>query len=579
MNWLTFVPLVAALAAPCDRGLLRAAGFAPGPYAVGFRAERLFDESRPWPSAADPAGAKGRPIQIALWYPAEPGAGAAVSVADLILADATGGTNATAWTAARGPALAAARASFDAGGERPLTDEEWERALATRGGARLAAAARPGRRALVLLEGGLGTRSFTLAPIAELLASHGYVVAALGTDGASEKERLGFDLAGVRAQVVDMKHALRWLRERPEVDAERVALASWSVGGVSQALLRLEAPGEFRAAVSLDSGSGYAYGTDLLSQAGGVDATRLVVPFLQFDVGQAATPVPKDAGFLRAHPAGTASRVLLEDMRHADFTLSYGAGRAAATGHAAPKASRALSEALLAFLDAHMPSRHTTERMTLASDGWVLVGDVALPDASQPVPAALLLNKAAGDRHAYRGLAEALARRGIASLRLDLRAHGESTNLGRFAPPEGLALLEGSDRDVAVGLEALRRHPRIGATRLAVVGASYSGEAMMEAGRKTGWAAAYVGLSPGSLSDDSIAAIDRERLPWLLVVCRDERYLKEVEKALREKSRSAEFLELPGTRHASDLLATHPSLTEQLALWLQPRLGATPDQR
>jgi len=85
-------------------------------------------------------------------------------------------------------------------------------------------------------------------------------------------------------------------------------------------------------------------------------------------------------------------------------------------------------------------------------------------------------------------------------------------------------------------------------------------------------------MSPGSLSDESIAAIDRDRLPWLLVVCRDERYLEEVEKALREQSRTAEFLELPGTRHAIDLLGSYAGLVAQLALWLDERLTAAPGQ-
>jgi hypothetical protein len=361
--------MFASLAAPCPPDLLSAAGFLTGPHAVGFRAERLLDQTRAWPSSADPTGAKGRPIQMALWYPAEPGAEPGASVADLILADATGGSEATAWIAARGIALHAARASFESGAERALADAEWERVLETRAGARMVAAPLPGRRALVLLEGGLGTRSFMLAPIAALLASHGYVVAALATDGASEKERLGFDLAGVRAQVDDMKVALRWLKERPEVDPARVGLVSWSVGGVSQALLRLEAPGDFRAAVSLDSGSGYAYGADLLRQAGGVVAARLVVPFLHFDVGRAAVAVPKDDGFLRAHPPTVARRVLLEDMLHSDFTLPYRVGRAVGTGQAAPAAARVLSEGLLGFLDEHLPSRHAGEGTTLSDPG------------------------------------------------------------------------------------------------------------------------------------------------------------------------------------------------------------------
>jgi len=361
VNASLLLPLVAVLA-PGPPDLSRAAGFTPGPFALGLRPERLHDTSRSWPSASDPAGAKGRPLQITLWYPAHAGDEPGASIEEMVLADATFGSEAAGRSAASGSALAAARTAFDAGAGRALTDAEWQRVLETRSVARLGVQPLPGRRALVLLESGLGSRSFTLAPVAELLASHGYVVAALATEGASEKDRLGFDLVGVRAQVDDMKLALSHLRDRPEVDPRRVGLVSWSVGGVSQAILRLEAPKDFRAAVSLDSGSGYAYGAEILRQAGGADPARLTVPFLHFDVGRANTPVPKDDGFLRAHPVGSARRVLLEDMRHADFTLSHGAGCVVATGQAPPAAARALSQTLLAFLDAHLPTRRTEER-------------------------------------------------------------------------------------------------------------------------------------------------------------------------------------------------------------------------
>lgn len=355
MNWPLLLSLATILAAPHLVELQETAHLGPGPYQAGFRPERLHDRSRAWPSDSDPSGAAGRPIQIGLWYPGEAGDAEGMTVADLILADATRVVDDSAWSVARSAALAAARTAFDAGGDRPLTDAEWERALAARSAARIGVPALPGRRALVLLQGGLGTRSYMLAPVAELLASHGYVVAALGTAGASEKERLGFDLAGVRAQVADMQLALGWLRERPEVDPARVGLVGWSVGGVSQVVLRLDSPGAFRAAISLDSGSGYAYGAELLRQAGAVSAARLGVPFLHFDVGRAGTPpVPKDDAFLRAHPEGAGRRVLLDDMRHADFTLPYGAGRRAATAEPPPAAWQTFAHELLAFLDAHL---------------------------------------------------------------------------------------------------------------------------------------------------------------------------------------------------------------------------------
>jgi dienelactone hydrolase len=214
-----------------------------------------------------------------------------------------------------------------------------------------------------------------------------------------------------------------------------------------------------------------------------------------------------------------------------------------------------------------------TERVTIESGEWKIVGDLVLPRSVAPLAVVILLNKAAGDRTAYVGLADQLARYGIGSLRVDLRGHGDSTNRGRFVPAAGTAIIKDTERDVAVAHEWLRKDKRVDSHRIGFVGASYSGEAMMQAARTTGYAAAYVGLSPGSLSDESIAAIDREHLTWLLVVSRHERYLTEVAQTLRERSRSAEFLELSGTAHATDLLKAHPDLAERIALWFRYKLA------
>jgi dienelactone hydrolase len=534
----------------------------------------LRDPERAWPATADPSGRQGRPVQILLWYPAEDSDGPTLTVEDYVRADWTGTFATTGWTETQGAALTEARRAFEEGLDAPLDEGQWARGRSARGRARPEAGAASGRRALLLFEGGLNGRSYMFAPLAEMLASHGYVVASLGSLGRSESERLGFDLEGLRAQVEDMKMALRVLQARPEVDTDRIALLGWSAGGVSQAHLCLETPETFRAAVSLDSGTGYAYGADLLRQAGGVDPRRLSVPFLHMDAGIASATVPRDDSFLRAHGWAPVGHVTVAGLRHGDIALPYGVGRAAALGNEWQPGLRTLGEGLLDFLARHVPADHTAERVLLASRGWRLAGDLVLPDrGSAPVSGVLLLNRAAGDRRVYARLAERLAYHGLASLRLDLRGHGESTNLGRFVPgPEGTELIKDSANDVAAALAYLRQHPRIDAAHIGVVGASYSGEAMMQASRVAGPAAAYVGLSPGSLSDESIAAIDRIRVPWLLVVSRDERYLKEVVQALREQSRSAELLELGGTEHATRLLDAHPDLAERLAVWFSVKL-------
>lgn len=216
-------------------------------------------------------------------------------------------------------------------------------------------------------------------------------------------------------------------------------------------------------------------------------------------------------------------------------------------------------------------------RVVIQSSGWELVGDLRVPESPDPAPAVLMLNKAAGDRQVYKDLAARLAERGVVSLRLDLRGHGESTNLGRFVPGETddagrEIIIWQSDEDVTAAHRYLKALAAVDSTRIGIVGASYSGEEMAEAGRKSGYARAYVALSPGSFSDESIAAMDTEGVSWLFVVSRHERYLKEIAAAVQSRTRSAEILYLPGDKHATRILEARTDVAERIAVWLAAKL-------
>ena len=213
-------------------------------------------------------------------------------------------------------------------------------------------------------------------------------------------------------------------------------------------------------------------------------------------------------------------------------------------------------------------------QITISSSGWNLTGDLLLPKSGGEVPAVLLLHKANGDRQVYTELANELAKRGIASLRLDLRGHGASTNLGKFEPGKNNPdpLIWDAEQDVMAALRYMKMHPRLDSTRLGAVGASYSGEELAEAGRQMGFINAYVELSPGSFSDESIAGIDTSGVPWLFIVSNNERYLTQITQAVREKSKSVELVVIPGTAHASDILEYQNGITERIAVWLASNL-------
>ncbi len=217
-------------------------------------------------------------------------------------------------------------------------------------------------------------------------------------------------------------------------------------------------------------------------------------------------------------------------------------------------------------------------RQVITSGGWQLVGDLVVPASPEPVPAVLLLNQAAGDRTAYVELAGFLAERGVASLRLDLRGHGESVNLGRFVPGERRRdpMIWDAEQDVSAALAHLRALPGVDGDRLAVVGASYSGEEMAEAGRLGGYAQAYVALSPGSFGEASIRGMDASGASWLFVASREERFLKEITAAVLREGRSAEVVIVPGSGHGAGLLEGKPDLAERVAVWLADHLQRRP---
>jgi dienelactone hydrolase len=213
-------------------------------------------------------------------------------------------------------------------------------------------------------------------------------------------------------------------------------------------------------------------------------------------------------------------------------------------------------------------------RVVIGSGGWELVGELRLPPDGDRFPAVLMLNQAAGDRTVYGELAGHLADRGVASLRIDLRGHGESTNLGRFVPGEDSpsSLIWDAEADVIAAADFLSTHAHIDGDKIGVVGASYSGEEMAEAGRIRGFVTAYVALSPGSFSEESILDIDASEVPWLFIVSKDDRFLKEITASVQERSRAVEMILVPGAEHATAILENYPGMAERIAIWLDHRL-------
>ncbi len=213
----------------------------PGRFAVGLEVLRFTDPSRPYAPLPGPdgrldvgewRGAEGRPIQVVVWYPATGVAGSArIRYGDLVALTASelGAEYATP------AALSTASEQLRPGplgpyvGGETVTDEELRAALAVPLEAVRDAPRVPGRFPLVLMVNYVGQ-----GVLAEYLASHGYVVAAIpllgsspawqgrGEDGPAMWGPMADDLAFVHGR----------LSGHPGVDRERLGIVGmmWSAG-------------------------------------------------------------------------------------------------------------------------------------------------------------------------------------------------------------------------------------------------------------------------------------------------------------------------------------------------------------
>lgn len=247
---------VVLLSAPAVAGpFLDWRGLEAGPWAVGFRAVATTDATRTWLTPTDyrgrpRAGFGNRPVQVAIWYPAVAGSGAVpMTYGDYV--------DLLAWEL--GPVAAGpddcrrARDRFERMSGSPVTPEAKarfetlyrERVLAMR-----EAAAAPGRFPVLVSAPGQGYPSFDNSVLAELLASHGFLVVASPSVGPDGRDIPDSPLS-IDTQARDLEFLAGFVQTLPQTDPDRIAAMGFSLGSASSALFALR-NSRVKAFVSLD---------------------------------------------------------------------------------------------------------------------------------------------------------------------------------------------------------------------------------------------------------------------------------------------------------------------------------------
>jgi pimeloyl-ACP methyl ester carboxylesterase len=122
--------------------------------------------------------------------------------------------------------------------------------------------------------------SWENADLCEYLGSHGYVVLASPSMGVSTRDMTN-DLEGINAQARDISFLITYAGMLPDTDLSRVAVVSWSWGGMSSLFAAARDP-RIDALASMDGSMRYYAG---LVKMGDVHPARMTIPLLFFIQG------------------------------------------------------------------------------------------------------------------------------------------------------------------------------------------------------------------------------------------------------------------------------------------------------
>lgn len=240
----------------------------PGPYAVGLKVVDQYDYSRSFQPLIDEMGkpyqgARARPLQTLIWYPAEESDSKPMTFADYI-------------------ALEATETSF--GRPKRLTGME-ERHIASMNPQMLIApmwamrdaGLAPGKFPVIIYAPSFSSVSWENADLCEYLASYGYVVIAGPAMGFHREST--HDVAGTNEQARDISFLIGFARTLSDADMSALAVVGYSWGGIAN-LFAAARDNRIAALVSLD-GSIRGF-PGVVKAAGDIHPEQMNIPLLFF---------------------------------------------------------------------------------------------------------------------------------------------------------------------------------------------------------------------------------------------------------------------------------------------------------
>ncbi len=330
-------------------------GLEPGSYKVGFRVLYRLDRSRVWDASTDSLRSEfARPIRISLWYPAR----RSESGRPMLYRQYVQFKSPNSYFA-RVDSLLESRetTSWDnafKGSGRSLQD-----LLNLPVMAGMDASASEGIFPLVMYSEGWNSSSQNdNSVLAEFLASHGYVVAAVPQVGTSSMSlTLGINPIDLETQMRDIEFAMGVVQEQPFVDNRKLALMGWSMGGVVSLWLTARNP-NVDAIIGLDASFRSRDFVTMVLASPYFDIRQIRVPLLALQSGNTKYVSGQDDRVVDSLHFAKRLVGRVADITHGDFSDFAMVARLFPVNiqdRTAAQASRghvAICEKVLGFLDA-----------------------------------------------------------------------------------------------------------------------------------------------------------------------------------------------------------------------------------